>query len=443
MGDVADFIFRASPRPVKEIALVAAIGLLAGIAGRSYNVSGAGLNLYLLLIAMTGRGKEAIANGISKLMRATKVVCQGAADFEGPSEIASPQALIKWLARSPCVYSIVGEFGLKLKEMSAEKAPPHITGLKRALLDLYHKSSQGATFGAMAYSKREDNTALINSPSWTIVAEGTPETVLENATPALVSSGVLSRFSVISYEGVRVPYNENHSDAVPPPELVQKVAELCAYALGLASTSKVCDVQITIAAKAVFDAFNKYADAKINSNDGTVADELWNRAHLKAMKWAALRAVGSNYINPSITVEQAQWACDEINAQTVALIAKFASGDVGVIAGNEAKQLKAVEKIIGLYATLPFEKVASYGVTAEMHRDRICPAAYVQRRLIDTAAFRGPGGGTRALNDALRRMLDADELRQVPKEQMVRLYGTGARAFAISNGKFIIEAIAA
>jgi hypothetical protein len=72
VGAVAEFIFEAAPRPVREIALVGAIGFVAGIVGRAFNVSGTGLNLYTLCLAPTGTGKEAINAGISKLVTAVR-----------------------------------------------------------------------------------------------------------------------------------------------------------------------------------------------------------------------------------------------------------------------------------------------------------------------------------------------------------------------------------
>lgn len=47
VGMIAQFIHDQAPRPVMDIALVGALGLMAGICGRAYNVSGTGLNGYL------------------------------------------------------------------------------------------------------------------------------------------------------------------------------------------------------------------------------------------------------------------------------------------------------------------------------------------------------------------------------------------------------------
>jgi hypothetical protein len=79
MGDIANYIYSAAPRPVKEIALAGAIGLMAGICGRQYNISGTGLNQYVLVLAGTGVGKEGMASGIGKLMRYVRLKVPAAA----------------------------------------------------------------------------------------------------------------------------------------------------------------------------------------------------------------------------------------------------------------------------------------------------------------------------------------------------------------------------
>src|SRR5690606_18570371 len=52
VGEIAQYIYSTSIRPIPEVALVAALGLVAGISGRAYYTSGlpTGLNLYLILL---------------------------------------------------------------------------------------------------------------------------------------------------------------------------------------------------------------------------------------------------------------------------------------------------------------------------------------------------------------------------------------------------------
>ena len=85
MGEIAKFIHAAAPRPVPEIALAGAIGLMAGICGRAFNVSGTGLNQYILLLAPTGTGKEAAATGINSLMKSIRSEVPASEKFIGPA----------------------------------------------------------------------------------------------------------------------------------------------------------------------------------------------------------------------------------------------------------------------------------------------------------------------------------------------------------------------
>ena len=140
IGEIADFIFAASPRPVYEFSLAAAIGLLAGVCGKAYNISGTGLNQYILALGMTGVGKEAMASGIDKIVNTVRFQVPSAIDFVGPAELASGQALLRYLSSySVSFMSIVGEFGIRLQQLSSPNASTSELALRRVLLDLFNK----------------------------------------------------------------------------------------------------------------------------------------------------------------------------------------------------------------------------------------------------------------------------------------------------------------
>ena len=69
-GDIARFLYKSANRPFREVAITGALGLMAAITGRAYSINGSGLNLYLTLLAKTGRGKEAMKSGTGRLMKA-------------------------------------------------------------------------------------------------------------------------------------------------------------------------------------------------------------------------------------------------------------------------------------------------------------------------------------------------------------------------------------
>lgn len=154
VGEIAKYIYAQAPRPVPEIALIGAFALVAGIAGRAYNVSNTGLNQYFLLLAPTGVGKEAIASGMRPLISAVQTRVSNAERYMGPGEIASPQALTKHLANcSNSFVSLLGEFGLYLQAMCSIKAPPHLVNLRRLILDLYNKSGNNKVLRSSIYTR--------------------------------------------------------------------------------------------------------------------------------------------------------------------------------------------------------------------------------------------------------------------------------------------------
>jgi hypothetical protein len=437
---IAQFIYDAAPRPVEQIAMTGAIGLMAGICGRAYNVSGTGLNQYVLQLAPTGCGKEAIASGISKLMSALVKKAPTAIDFVGPTEIASPQAILKWLARAPCVYSIVGEFGLKLKEMSERNANANTAGLKRALLSLYHKSGNGDVLGAIAHAKREDNTAPIVSAAFTLIGESTPLRLYENVNEGMITEGLLSRFFISEYDGERVKLNKHHASVVPGEQLLDRLAEIVSQASTSAHTNVVNNVGISPEAETVLDEFERWTTAQINgARQSDITAELWNRAHLKAMKLAALYAVGCNFHTPIISEAQAQAACDEIYLQTTALKARFDNGEVGAIEESETARRDAILNACRVYLTSTFEAVQSYGVEQKLHAEYVIMYSYLQRRLAHTAPFKkAHGGGTNALNAAIKVLVDGGELSELSKFQTHAKYGFSCRAFMFQNLKMFL-----
>src|SRR5690606_21901645 len=141
----------------------AAIALVAGIIGRSYNISGTGLNQYIILLAKTGAGKEGAATGIENLVSAVRPIVPMVDRFIGPSAFASGQALIKVLDEQPCFVSILGEFGLTLQQLCDPRANSAQVMLRKVLLDLYNKSGWNKVLRSSVYSDTSKNTKLIRS----------------------------------------------------------------------------------------------------------------------------------------------------------------------------------------------------------------------------------------------------------------------------------------
>lgn len=436
VGELAAFILSVSPRPVPQIALAASIGLLSGIMGRAYNISGAGLNQYVLMLARTGVGKDAISVGTSKIMAAVRQTVPASADFIGPGELVSSAGLIKWLADKPAVVSILGEFGVKMKEMASPNANAHLAGVERALLQLYSKSGRGNTFEAMAYSDKDKNTKQLESPSLTILAESVPERFYDLLDEAMIASGLLPRFMIYEYTGNREYMREGTEHIQPSFSLVQQMCDLCAQCLALAHNGNTHNVPMTNEAHNMFRDFDRWTTDEMNKDKSEVTSGLWNRAHLKAMKLAATIAVGINYINPVVTIDEAQYATDEIVKQTRRMLNKFADNEVGgATATNlEVRQRAEIYKHVGRYMTRSYEEGKTYGGTKEMHDQGVILDSHIQRRVMAAAAFRNDRmGPSIAIKRAIAYMVQSDELREMATTQMSERFGTKAKSYIVAD----------
>jgi hypothetical protein len=436
LGEIAQFIYAAAPRPVPEIALAGAIGLMAGICGKAYNVSGTGLNQYILMIADSGKGKEAMASGISKLMNAAKMQVPVANDFIGPSVIASSAGLHKWLSKnSQCFVSILGEFGIKLEAMSSMKASPVQLMLKDSLLDLYHKSGFNDVYRGSAYSDQDKNSVDLSAPSFSILGESTPERFYSVLNEDMISEGLLPRFSIIEYNGIRVPSNETF--AQPSFPLMEKFCALLAHCKTVMSTGKVINVEQDSEALKLTKEIDRFADKQINSTSKEVTRQLWNRAHIKTLKLAATLSVGVNPYNPVIDSNAVNWAWDLVQRDIKALSSKFEAGLIGSNS-SEAKQIVEMKRVIKDYVTEPWEKVMNYSPHLGLYESKLVTYVYLNKRLTPCSAFKNDKlGATGAIKRCIQILIDSDYLREVGKVYLNDKYKTSQRAFVISNSAIL------
>lgn len=409
VGELQQYIQSTATRPVNEVALVGALAFLAGIVGRSYNISGTGLNQYLVLLARTGSGKEGAQNGIDRLISAVRPRVPMADQFIGPSAFASGQALIKALDERPCFVSVLGEFGITLQQISDPRANGALTMLKKVLLDLYTKSGFDRVLRSSVYADSEKNTKVIQAPNVTILGESTPETFFEGLNTHHIAEGLVPRFSVVEYTGPRPPRNKN-SGGAPSEALVDRVAELVTIALTTTSNHTVQDVAIDQQALDLLDALDEKADREINKHHDTVHAQLWNRAHLKALKMAGLLAVGSNPHHPTVTTVEAQWAVQFVEQDVRNMLGRFDRDEVG----SADDRLSAdIERIVEKYLESDAESRRKYKVSKNLQDEKapVIPFDYIRRRARRLTAFQQDKRGvSRALKEELQTLVDAGVL---------------------------------
>lgn len=440
MGEIAQYIYNSAPRPVPEIALAGALGLMAGICGRAYNTNtGSGLNTYTLVLAKTGRGKEAIASGIDELMSAVTKTLPQAMEIIGPGDIASAQALLKYMSKGKSSFvSVVGEFGIYLKNMASENASPHMQMLKRTMLDLYNKSGENKTVRPSIYADSDKNTAVLHSPNFSVIGESTPHTFYNALTDDMIREGLLSRFTIIEYEGLCVELNLSARAVRPPMDLVDKLSQLCAYAQALNVQNKAIRVKLDQEATNTMHQFQLYCTNQMNNASNEVEEtlaELWNRAHLKALRISAQVAVGCNMIDPVVSDYMANWAINIVTEDARNIISRFKSGEIKT-SNLEGTKLVKMAETMKYYIESDWSKICPIigANSSRLHAARIIPYSYLSRKLINITCYKTePKGATAAIKDTLRTMVERGDIQEVSKATLAVDYDCRAVCYVVVN----------
>ena len=172
LGELVDNAYYMAKYRYRETAFVSAIGLLAGICGRKYNVSDTGLNVYLTLIAETGTGKESINDFIESTL--IDFSLGNTSSFLGVKRFTGPKTIINKMIDARSKICICSEAGLLLKSSAGDQ-----TGVKRTLLSLYTKSGYQNYSGDEGYSNEKDDIPSLNAPALSLISESTPKVLLK------------------------------------------------------------------------------------------------------------------------------------------------------------------------------------------------------------------------------------------------------------------------
>lgn len=432
VGEIAQYVYTSAVRPVPEVALMAALGLTAGIVGRQFNLPGTGLNMYLILLAPTGTGKEGAASGVNSLMSKVRETVPAVDQFMGPAEYSSGPALIKALGNQPCFFSIIGEFGMRMQTMADPRANASEKTLQRALMNLYSKSGWHQTENSSVYSDREKNTSTLYAPALTILGETTPETFFAGLNETHVQSGLIPRFMFMEYTGPRPPMNEINAFCDPEPWLVERLADLAATVIRMEANAACQSVAIDQDAAHAFREFNEYADQKINGG-AEVYKQLWNRAHLKAMRLGGCVAVGISWAQPIITKDIAEWSIEFVRRDVAIIEERFRTNQVGQ---GEHLFESDIRKAVNDYIRMPTTtRIRTYRIPDQVALEpAIIPYGYLRRRLRGLSGFKNDRRGTaRAITDALKDMVDAEILALIPSNVRKEKYGVKAELYTFGQ----------
>lgn len=405
LGDIAEFIYAQAPVPARPIALAGAIGLMAGICSRSYSISNKGLNQYIVLLAKTGRGKEAMASGINRLIGAVVKQEPAAGMFVGPGRIASGPGLQKCFdGPLPSFVCLIGEAGIWTKKLCSPYARQNELDLLELILDAYGKSGPTDMMRPLVYSDRSKNTTNVRAPGLTILGESTPAKFYEAVDYDSISVGLLPRYLLIEYNGQREEFNEGHEFVPIDPVLLSRLIELCAFSVRMNQKQEAVPVQLSPNVLDQDRAFRKYCDDKVNAESNDAVAELWNRAHLKTLKLAALAAVGQNPYQPAVTPTDYEWAAGMVVAGIETMMKRFESGEVGNPV-NAVRQHADAKHVIQHFFTPAFEPfIGGNRINTAARDSGFIPLHYIKTRLRRIASFRNDRDTNSSIDKVLRTL---------------------------------------
>ena len=428
-GAIAGFIYQSAPRPVKEVAIVGALGFLAGVCGKAWSIPQSGLNLYMILVARSAIGKEAMHSGISAICKAAVSRCPSVMGFVDFSDFASGPALVKSCAVNTSFVNVAGEWGRKLKKIAQDDGRDGaMATLRTVMTNLYQKSGPQAIVGGITYSNKDSNIASVSGVAFSLIGETTPSTFYEALTETMMEDGFLSRFTVVEYDGDRPALNINPT-LTPPQSLSDAIGDLCQQAQALIGRSSTVNVGRTNEAAEMMWSFELECDKEINSTVDESWRQMWNRASLKVMRISGLLAVADNWMHPCIEKHHVEWALELIRRDIAIMNRRIEGGDVGM--GDHSRE----RKVLAVMQDYLVKGAAdSYAIPKKLQQNGIVPRKYLQLRVQKHNAFMSHKlGANGALDSTLKSMVDSGYIMECTKADIVKGYNFHGKCYQVLN----------
>lgn len=316
----------------KEVALVSAIGAVAGIVGRKFNVAcpyPSGLNVYLTLIMGTGMGKDSIGKFIKYIYYdVISDVNNSSVSFLGKSRYTSYKAVINDLSSARCKVSVFTEAGLLLASKSGD-----MSGFTRALLSLYSCSDHISYSNAEGFSDTENDVPILRAPSLSIVSEATPETLLSTfRANNAAERGDIARQSIYRisrnkpYANRNVRFGIDDECAAKLKYLAHKCAQIQAED---DPKAHMMIAESDLLQNEVYEFMDYCVDMQRRYNDSDqIKSIMWSRAAVKCLKFAGIASV-FNHSDSKIYKEEWEWAKKIVQYEMDGVESFFKGGGFG------------------------------------------------------------------------------------------------------------------
>ena len=272
--------------PVTEVAIVAALGLVAGICGKAFQIQRHGLNVRIILVAQSDITEGSLKSGIFEIVSAVATSYPAITHFVDFNDYATGVGLTKTIALRQSMVNVVGDIGTKLVGMTKSQNS-RMVSLRAAI----------------------ENPDQITPSGYSLISEITPGSLRKTLTASVLESNFVHSFMMLEYFGGRPP-EIAHWEHDIPKGLHEDIVNLCEVAISnMACHHRTC-VEADAEASLFLATFDRSCDSVINGSDDDVLRRVWDKAHEKAIRVAALLAVADDCRMPIIKLKHAEWARD-------------------------------------------------------------------------------------------------------------------------------------
>jgi hypothetical protein len=313
LGDLARFSQTYAYRPVREFALPAALSVLAALFGRRWATpTGLGLNLYMIGLAPTGTGKEALIGAPSAILHAATF-----SHLIGPGDFTSDSAIEMAIRARPNFLASIDEIGEFVGSAQHRMAANYSKSIRKALLDLYGKSRPDGRWTGKQKADREQDKASIPvfAPTLSILGASTGTGFFDALTEANLSDGFINRFIVV--QATSAGARQRSPERIKPPKsLIDGLRTAYDNSQPSGNLAAVSSRDATVAPciqtvqwadddaiKAISIVEDWEDEARNEGREGIVA-----RAAENTQKVASLRALARNPSTPTVTAGDVAWA---------------------------------------------------------------------------------------------------------------------------------------
>lgn len=315
LGAVCHFINSTAIYPQPILALAAALPVLGTLYGRYYrSKTNLRTNIYTVGIGYSGSGKEHPMHCADQIF--TDI---GQGDRIGTGRMSSAQGLLKHVQKNPATMMSIDEFGLFLKSVTDGRAATYRKDIMTTLMELFGRSK--GMFRGMQYADTDGNRPRIDiyQPCVSVYGTTTPSHFYESLKSTQVMDGFLNRLIIFDIGG-HMPEMNIPDDLNPPAGLLkyfEQVTEYIRTKQGVTVSSGVKDIELHTLdidddAQEYLTAYAKRMRTKMVDSRQTGMDPMWSRAYEHAVKVSMVRAIGLDYRQPRISLEDITWGCELI-----------------------------------------------------------------------------------------------------------------------------------